>query len=56
VGGGGKMIMNSQIPLKAKKRECYYLLLREECTIWPVGSKAEIIPLLPGQGLSAPGD
>jgi hypothetical protein len=43
-GRVGKIIMNYQIPLK-KKRECYYHLLKEECTVWPVGSKAKIIPL-----------
>jgi len=45
-GRVGKIIMNYQIPLKAKqKRVCYYQLLKKECTIRPVGSKAIIIPL-----------
>jgi hypothetical protein len=47
----GKMIMNYQVQLKAEKRVCYYQLLNEECTIWPFGSKATIIPLHAWKGL-----
>jgi len=40
-----KMIMNYQIPLKAKNEYATISFSRQKCTIWSVGSKVIIIPL-----------